>query len=373
MWCHQGQVITEVKNPVVLESVPVTIHHRSVSHGIPDAVTTIHAIDFMSAKVVEDQSPCLDVQTAPSLEICQQQPQTLCQPVRIPSTIASKLHKDVWARKLRTHPDQKFVSEIVGGIETGVPILYDGPILNQSYPNWNSCVKLREEVKTSMLYDIARNWKVGPFSRQPFKDFVSSPMGVFTKLSDNNFLKVRVIHDLSWPPEGSVNYYIPSDPCTVHYVSVDTAVAMVKEFGVNCQMAKLDLRDAYKQIAVRREDWPLLGSSWVNDYGDTEFYFDMVLPFGCRSSAAQFDKYATALEYMMKMDGVTSMCHYLDDMLTCGRGDSAECLDNLNCMMSTCKECSVDVNPRKTVMPTTCIEFLGLIMFYFLFFLLLIS
>ena len=186
---------------------------RCASPGTRDAVITMPVIDSTFVRVVEDQNQFPDVQIVQEIVPCQQVPPVLCQAVRIPATIVTKMHKDVWALKLQDHPDQEFAKDIVSYLENGVPLLYDGPILNQCYPNWNSCVNLREEVKTSLLYDIARNWKIGPFSCQPFTNFVSSPMGVFTKLSENNFVKVRVIHDLSWPPEGSVNYFIPADPC----------------------------------------------------------------------------------------------------------------------------------------------------------------
>jgi hypothetical protein len=60
----------------------------------------------------------------------------------------------------------------------------------------------------------------------------------------------------------------------------------------------------------------------------------------------------------MKLDGVSSMCHYLDDMFTCGHTNTSECRDNLDVMINACDECGVELNPRNMVLPTTCIEFL---------------
>jgi hypothetical protein len=103
--------------------------------------------------------------------------------------------------------------------------------------------------------DVSRHWKVGPFKEQPFADFVGSPMGAFTKPSNtDNTAKTRVIHDLSWLPGHSVNHYIPEHSCSVTYVTIDTAVAIVKKLGPDCLMAKIDLANAYKQIGVRPED-----------------------------------------------------------------------------------------------------------------------
>ena len=146
---------------------------------------------------------------------------------------------------------------------------------------------------------------MGPFSAQPFEFFVCSPE-VVDKLS-NKTQKIRVIHDLSWPPEHSVNSFIAPDVSSVQYINLDVAIRMVKRAGQIYFMAKIDLRDAYKQIGVHPEDWPLLGTTWINDSGTTEYFYDTVLPFGCRSSAALFDKFATGLEFIMFQNGVTQM------------------------------------------------------------------
>lgn len=246
-------------------------------------------------------------------------------------TIISKLNRDAWAKGLQNHPDPSFTAEIIEYLDYGVPLMYEGPLLNQIYPNWNSVAAHREEVKEILLYDISRKWKIGPFLRPPFQHFVGSPMGAYHKPS-----KTRVIHDLSWPPEQSVNSFIPSDKCSVKYISIDDAVAEVKKRGKNYLMSKIDLAHAYKQIAVRPKDWPLLGNTWLNDNGQLEYYFDTVLPFGCRSSAVLFNKFACGLEYMILNNGVTNCLHYLDDTFTCGAADTMECMNNLQIILDTC-------------------------------------
>jgi hypothetical protein len=165
-----------------------------------------------------------------------------------------------------------------------------------------------------MLHDISKKWKVGPFSAKPFEFFFGSPMGAFSKevvdKLSNKTQKIRVIHDLSWPPEHSVNSFIAPDVSSVQYINLDVAIRMVKNAGQNCLMAKTDLRDAYKQIGVHPEDW--LGTTWINDSGTTEYFYDTVLPFGCRSSAALFDKFATGLEFIIFQNGVTQMFRLCD-------------------------------------------------------------
>jgi hypothetical protein len=128
--------------------------------------------------------------------------------------VVSRLNKVAWVEGLASHPDRNFADELVEYIEYGVPLLFDGPQLNQVYPNWASCDLLRDEVKTSLRHDISRGWKVGPFPKKPFSTFVGSSMGAFSKPSKTGpGVKTRVIHNLSWPPDHSVNTFIPSVLC----------------------------------------------------------------------------------------------------------------------------------------------------------------
>ena len=242
-------------------------------------------------------------------------------------------------------------------ISKGVPILYDGPEFNSFYPNWKSTVAFKNDVLKSITKDLLLGRKSGPYVSPPCPNFRSSPLGAFAKARTG---KVRVIHDLSWPPGGSVNEFIPGDTCSVSYISIDDAVREVKSRGPGTLMSKLDLQDAYKNIVVRPEDYHYLGSSWVNDDGSISYFLDHVLPFGLRSSANLFDLFATGLEFSIHLAGCTNICHYLDDFFTCGSPGTQECHSNLNIMLSSCETLGMPVNPAKTVRPTTIIEFLGI-------------
>jgi hypothetical protein len=107
---------------------------------------------------------------------------------------------------------------------------------------------------------------------------------------------------------------------------------------------------------------PYLGRTWHNEIGDLEYYVDMVLPFGLRSSAMQFNVFADGLEYCMRQNGVTASIHYLDDTFSCGEAGTLECDRNLRTMLHMCADLGVPVNNKKTVAPTTCIEFLGVVL-----------
>ena len=267
---------------------------------------------------------------------------------------SSHLKKEYWLKHLKTHNDQNFARTLSKYIIEGVPIGYKGPPISHVCPNWNSTLQFREKVIKTLATDVALGRKSGPFLSPPLEGFVGSPMGAFLKKHSN---KVRVIHDLSWPPGRSVNSGITHEDSTVTYISVYDAVKQVKLRGRFAKMCKVDLRDAYKQILVHKDDWKYLGSTWLNDKGQTEYYVDHVLPFDLRSSAKLFDLFAQGLEYFILKSGVTNSQHYLDDIFSCGEAYTNECESNLTKILQTCEHSGMLVNEDKVFGPSTILEF----------------
>jgi hypothetical protein len=209
--------------------LPRTKVPKSASILMQEGVTGL-VPDAMSAKVAEVPTPdhdALHAISSPRANLHQEYQEDQEDLTR---RVVSRLTRTAWVDGLSSHPDKDFAAELIHYIDTGVPLLFNGPKLNQIYPNWGSCDTLRKEVKSSLHYDISRGWKVGPFAHKPFVNFVGSPMGAFSKPSKTGSgTKTRVIHDLSWPPDNSVNTYIPAELCSVSYVTIDTAVSIVKK------------------------------------------------------------------------------------------------------------------------------------------------
>ena len=106
------------------------------------------------------------------------------------------------------HPNRSYATDILSYIDNGVPILYDGPQCSRICKNWKSTETFRDDVKKNIVKDVELGRKSGPFEHPPFRDFIGSPMGAFKK---KRSAKVRVIHDLSWPPNEGVNQRIQED------------------------------------------------------------------------------------------------------------------------------------------------------------------
>jgi hypothetical protein len=121
----------------------------------------------------------------------------------------------------------------------------------------------------------------------------------------------RRIHHLSSPREHSVNDYIPQAWGTHAYIRFDDAVAAVQACGPGAVLITRDLADAFRHIPVHTDDWWLLGFGWMGTWWCNQF-----LPFGCRTSPAFFDLFASALEWILPTQrGWEHTLHYLDDFL----------------------------------------------------------
>ena len=234
-----------------------------------------------------------------------------------------------WEITLNDHPDPEFRKYIIDGIKYGVNIGHSGHYIENNITinhNWPSAYKYREAVEASIQKDVSKGRKLGPYESAPCP-FISSPLGAFEKRRSHG--KYRVIHDLSWPPGQSVNEGIVKD-CSVKYVTIDVITDIIKSFGqTGVKMSKLDLEDAYRHIFVRPEDRFLLGSVWdyINPDGSVcrKYLLDATLPFGLKSSAKHFNKYADALQYAMLRQGASTVCH-----VTTGCIYSMPCYDRVH-------------------------------------------
>ena len=161
--------------------------------------------------------------------------------------------------------------------------------------------------------------------------------------------------NLSAPDGFSVNDGINKELASVSYTSVDDIVTTILQLGRGALLAKMDIKQAYRNVPVHPEDRLLLGMLW-----EGKVYVDTALPFGLRSAPLIFTVLATALIWIMKQKGVTNAISYvIDDFLTAGAPDSPECQKNADMMRETCEEVGLPTEPKKDEGPATSISFLG--------------
>lgn len=166
--------------------------------------------------------------------------------------------------------------------------------------------------------------------------------------------KLRVVHHLSHPRGNSVNSHTKEWPCILSRFS--QATKMVCALGRNCYMAKLDIKSAYRLIAVRPADWPLLAFTWEH-----QLYFHTTLPFGLKSSCHIWERYSTAAQWIVKQVlKIPNIMHYVDDSFMAER-TAEECADGMIRIEQLFNSLGLTTAEEKTVGPATKIVFLGIL------------
>lgn len=266
------------------------------------------------------------------------------------------MRRGPWRRELargyaRKEPDK--AAQILRGIVAGVPIEYNGNrSINRTCRNLRSATEDGAEEKVSAIIaaDVAAGKKAGPFDAQPFPAFSASPIGAVPKKNG----KIRVIHHLSYPFGGdSINAETVDEYQELG--RFDEAAKAIRALGPGCLLIKLDVEAAYKQVPVRREDWPLLGFMWQG-----KWYYERTLPFGLKSSCRLWELYATALHhFFVHTIGIEHVVHYIDDFLfVVAVGPSAQA--QLTAALALCARLGVPMSNEKLEGPVTWLTFLGI-------------
>lgn len=149
----------------------------------------------------------------------------------------------------------------LGGTETPQPHIAS---------NHKSTASHAEVINAHISKGLSLDCIAGTFSEPPFSPFVSSPLGIVPKSESG---KVRIIHDLSYPKNNSINTNIPKENFVVQYDTIDWVINLVQQYGPYCLMAKTDIEDAFRIIPINPSDYHLLVFSW-----EEQFYFDKCLP-----------------------------------------------------------------------------------------------
>ena len=249
------------------------------------------------------------------------------------------------------------VDVMLGEIKFGVSIGRSPAESVVESDNWPSAVQLAPQVTEVIMSDLRAGKLLGPFEHPPFTHYIVSPLGAFLK---RDRIKIRLIHDLSYPKSLSVNVSIDPDEYSLQYSTIDHAVSAINSVR-DPLVSNIDLKDAYKAIGVREQDWHLLGFKWCIEGVGGPYFFSKVLSFGLRSAPALFDKFAHALEKVMAIRGVTgSIIRYVDDYLLV-TGDSEDAASQLDLMIDIARDAGFTIQDSKVTRPCKSLEFLGIV------------
>ncbi len=154
-----------------------------------------------------------------------------------------------------------------------------------------------------------------------------------------------------------MNDGIPDSESHIVYESFDSAVSEIRRLGQGSLLAKLDLKDAFRHIPVRQQDWYLLGCHWSG-----QFYYHVVLVFGAKSAPYIFNLFAEALHWIIQRHIPASLRHYLDDFLPIFAPATpiSSAYAAIEWIMALGRQLGLEFQDSKTVWPCTALEFLGL-------------
>lgn len=115
-------------------------------------------------------------------------------------------------------------------------------------------------VKEIIDKEIALGRIAGPFNYEPLGNLRLSPIGVVAKKNGG----WRLIHHLSYPFDYSVNDFIDTEACSVHYTSFDEVLDMIAKLGTGAFLSNMDVKSAFRLLPVNPSDHQLLGFKFNN-------------------------------------------------------------------------------------------------------------
>ena len=256
-----------------------------------------------------------------------------------------------WAQLLEHHPDRRFVEYILTGIRQGFCIGF-----NRDQRLRNATCNLPSQVPAVISEYLAREVSLNRMLKIPLgiwpRDIHISPLGVIPK--KNKPGKWRLIVDLSSPADFSINSGICPERSSLSYTSVDHLASMILAEGQGSFMVKADIKEAYRMVPVHPQDQLLLGVMWQDSV-----YIDKVLPFGLRLAPKIFSAVADAIQWILHLNGVDNIIHYLDDYVLVAK-DREQADYQKAQLISTFTELGVPLEPSKLKGPSQCLSFLGI-------------
>lgn len=280
---------------------------------------------------------------------------------------------------LQTNYPQDKTNYLVEGFTHGFDIGFYGPrnVVRET-PNMKFCTGTRIDLWNKIMKEVQEGHTAGPYVKQglgkpggrpalPFSTYWQNPVGLIPKKGNPN--ETRMIVNLSYKDEFSVNHFSKKEECTVTYNDIDKAVKMIQILQYDSPdgtvfLGKCDGKAAFRQLPVSKRDQQLLVMKAEDPKtGEECFFIDKVIVFGSSRSCRIFSEFASALAHIAHKTDPNEQKpnEYLDDVLTGGTSVS-NCNESLSHYLHICDLVNFPISEKKTVWATTVIIFLGLLL-----------
>ena len=122
-----------------------------------------------------------------------------------------------------------------------------------------SCIDHPGVVDNYLKIECALGRLADPFTKAEVPEVSISPFGGIPKKGKDSRC---LIIDLSTPQGHSINDRISQEWCSLSYVTIDMIADRIAEMGRGTQLAKIDIKSAFRNILVHQIDHCLLGMQW---------------------------------------------------------------------------------------------------------------
>ena len=260
---------------------------------------------------------------------------------------------------LQNHPDPNFVKYLIDGLNYGFHTgIHPLPEKTLECKNLLSATSQPEITSKLIQSEVDKGFLIGPLDSMPFEIYRVNPIGI---AEGKYSKKKRLIVDLSAPHNDEnnkcLNELIDKEDFSLNYVTIDHAIKTIKQSGTGSWLCKTDISDAFKLLPIHPTLWPFHAIKW-----NGKFYYYVRLVFGSRASPKIFDTLSQAICWIAKhVYKIDNILHLLDDFLTIDHPESlADRTMSLLTLMF--KKLKIPIAPHKTVGPTKCLEYLGIML-----------
>ena len=242
---------------------------------------------------------------------------------------------------------------MIDGLRNGFDIGFQGDVTPTLPKNLKSASENKEAIQAAIDKELQRGHTAGPFPTPPFPITHCSPIGAAPKKDGS----VRLIMDLSQPHGVSINDSISKEQFACEYSHFDEATDLVNKLGQGTLMCKLDIKHAYRLLPVRPDQRHLLCYFWEGNY-----YVDLVLPFGLRSSGSIFNQFARLVRWIIQHHyHIPNIINYSDDFFAALSKNMTIAKQQLGTIISAFQDLAIPLATEKIEGPSLCIIFLGII------------
>ena len=275
-----------------------------------------------------------------------------CMSAKIP--LPSGLRLENWDKYIDIDSDQV---QLMQYLRYGFPLGYMGPPTDTAQAtNHSSATDHPADIASFIEKELGHGALMGPFLAQPFKPWLHVSPIMSRPKSDG--IKRRVITDLTFPEEKSVNAFIYKNSILgqVRDHSLPTVAEFVedlKDVGEGAFMFTVDIERAYKNFRVDPLDWPLMCLKWKDG-----FYVETAMPFGARSSSSNMQRVADFVVGILTREGMRAKM-YLDDLIVVAR-TYEEASAQYKRVSSLLAELGLPEAGDKTQLPARQVRWLGI-------------